>query len=193
MSHVMLFFVWGIYICICTCVSETPPFPKEGARSEKGDVKLFCVSRREPQSKAKSRRPFHHGSICQIPSHPEPYGLGIRTAIYLRWFGIPTASWLLKPHALDLKLLNALSITATSAGLVFGPSPGMGMGTALQLPGIYIILPLASGTIYASVPLYARRDGHVLSLLGRPPPKASGMLMLGAMLGPPDLVLVCGC
>lgn len=89
-------------------------------------------------------------ATCQIPGHADAYGLGIRIAFYLQWFGMIIGSWLLEADPLNLKLLNGLTVAAVSVGLA------LDMG-ALQPAEVYIALLLVCGTLYFLVPVFLWR------------------------------------
>lgn len=89
-------------------------------------------------------------ATCHIQGHPDAYGLGIRIAFYLQWFGMIIASWLLEADALNLQLLNALTVAATSVGLALDMA-------ALQPAEVYVALLLACGTLYFLVPVFLWR------------------------------------
>lgn len=89
------------------------------------------------------------GSImttCQIPGHASSFGLGIRIAFYLQWFGMIITCWFLESDALNLKFLNGLTVLATSIGLA------VNLGV-LQPAEIYVVLLLVCGTLYFLVPV----------------------------------------
>lgn len=87
-------------------------------------------------------------AACQIPGHPDSYGLGIRIAFYVQWFGIIVTSWILPSDALNLMFLNGLTTAATAIGLAIN------IGN-LQPAEILVVLLLVCGALYAFVPLYA--------------------------------------
>ncbi|ROW00738.1 hypothetical protein VMCG_06469 [Cytospora schulzeri] len=89
-------------------------------------------------------------ATCQITGHPDAYGLGIRTAFYLQWFGVIATSWLLESDALNLRFVNALTIAATTVGLALNLD-------SLQPCEIYIVLLLVCGTLYFTIPVYIWR------------------------------------
>lgn len=89
-------------------------------------------------------------AACHIPVNSDSYGVGIRIAFYLQWFGMIVASWALESDALNLKFINALTTAATSIGLVLNLS-------RLQPVEIYIVLLLTCGTLYFTVPIYLWR------------------------------------
>ncbi|CAN8106198.1 unnamed protein product [Discula destructiva] len=89
-------------------------------------------------------------AACQILGHADSYGLGIRMAFYLQWFGLIITCWLLESDALSFKFLNSLTILATAIGLALNLD-------LLQPAEIYIILLLVCGTLYFLVPVYLWR------------------------------------
>lgn len=89
-------------------------------------------------------------AACQIPGHPDTYGLGIRISFYIQWFGMIITCWYSESDALNLKFLNALTILATSIGLALNL-------TDLQPAEVYVVLLLLCGTIYFMVPIYLWR------------------------------------
>lgn len=86
-------------------------------------------------------------AACKILGHADTYGLGIRIAFYLQWFGMIITSWLLESDALNLKFLSGLTIAAASVGLMFNMA-------ALQPAEVYVALLLACGTLYFLVPVF---------------------------------------
>lgn len=89
-------------------------------------------------------------AACHIPVNSGSYGVGIRIAFYLQWFGMIVTSWALESGALNLRLINALTAAATSIGLVLNLNK-------LQPVEIYIVLLLTCGTLYFAVPIYLWR------------------------------------
>lgn len=89
-------------------------------------------------------------AACHITVNSGSYGVGIRIAFYLQWFGMIVASWALESGALNLKFINALTTAATSIGLVLNLNK-------LQPVEIYIVLLLTCGTLYFTVPIYLWR------------------------------------
>ncbi|POS75543.1 hypothetical protein DHEL01_v206070 [Diaporthe helianthi] len=88
---------------------------------------------------------------CPFPVNSGAYGIGIRLAFYLQWFGMTITAW--APGSETLKLLNFINVlttAATSIGLV------MNLET-LQPVEIYIVLLLTSGTLYFTIPTYLWR------------------------------------
>lgn len=89
-------------------------------------------------------------AACQISANASSYGVGIRIAFYLQWFGMIITSWVLESDALNLRFINALTTAATSIGLV------LNLGR-LQPVETYIVLMLACGSLYFAVPVYLWR------------------------------------
>lgn len=89
-------------------------------------------------------------AACHIPVDSGTYGVGIRIAFYLQWFGMIITSWALESDALNLKFINALATAATSIGLVLNLE-------MLQPVEIYIALLLTCGALYFTVPIYLWR------------------------------------
>jgi hypothetical protein len=89
-------------------------------------------------------------AVCHIPVNSGSYGVGIRIAFYLQWFGMIITSWTLESDALSLKFINALTTAATSIGLVSNLE-------RLQPVEIYIVLLLTCGALYFTVPVYLWR------------------------------------
>lgn len=89
-------------------------------------------------------------AACHIPVSSGSYGLGIRIAFYLQWFGMIVISWVFESDALNLKLINALTTAATSIGLVLNLE-------RLEPVEIYIVLLLTCGALYFTVPVYLWR------------------------------------
>ncbi|KAI7780881.1 hypothetical protein LA080_015448 [Diaporthe eres] len=89
-------------------------------------------------------------ALCHIPANSGSYGVGIRIAFYLQWFGMIVTSRALESDALNLRLINALTTAATSIGLVLNLE-------SLQPVEVYIVLLLTCGTLYFTVPIYLWR------------------------------------
>lgn len=80
------------------------------------------------------------------------YGLGIRIAFYLQWFGTLFAAWLAPTEVPGLRLSNAFFISATFLALLIQTSRN-----TLTSLDIYITLLLTYGAYYYYVPVYAWR------------------------------------
>lgn len=89
-------------------------------------------------------------ATCQIPGHPGSYGLGIRLAVYIQWFGMIFAAWLSTADALNFKFLHTLTVTAVIAGLALEAAD-------LQPAEVYVVLLLACGALYSLVPVWMWR------------------------------------
>lgn len=87
-------------------------------------------------------------AACQISGHPDSYGLGIRLAFYLQWFGMILASCILPSAALNLQFLNSLTIAAAAIGLAINIG-------VLQPAEILVVLLLVCGALYFFVPVYS--------------------------------------
>ncbi|KFA56311.1 hypothetical protein S40293_08286 [Stachybotrys chartarum IBT 40293] len=89
---------------------------------------------------------------CRIQAQPDMYGLGIRTAFYIQWFGAVLIEWLDETDLDDMRLLGLLLSGALIIGLIVQVAE-----EALQAAEIYIVLLLASGIYIFLVPLYIWR------------------------------------
>ncbi|ROT36539.1 hypothetical protein SODALDRAFT_352496 [Sodiomyces alkalinus F11] len=89
---------------------------------------------------------------CQAQGRPDLYGLGIRIAFYLPWFGAITAEYLEVSYHSDVRLLGLLLSAATFLGLVVSQS-----AAALQPVDLYITYLLAMGLYIPLIPFYARK------------------------------------
>lgn len=125
-------------------------------------------------------------ATCKILGHPDTYGVGIRTAFYLQWFGVIITSWLRESDALNLKFVNVLTVAATTAGLALNLDD-------LQPSETYVVLLLLCGMLYFSVPICLWRLATRYHPCWDPERwprvkmrwlfKVSMMLMSGALLG----------
>ncbi|KAK1976995.1 hypothetical protein LZ30DRAFT_602274 [Colletotrichum cereale] len=91
---------------------------------------------------------------CQVQGEPELYGLGIRVAFYIQWFGAIVAEYLEVADLPDMRLLGLLFSTAALVGLVVRLSAAAAAAAALQPADVYIVLLLATGIYISLVPLY---------------------------------------
>jgi hypothetical protein len=90
-------------------------------------------------------------SVCPTtrPGRPDMYGLGIRVAFYIQWFGIIVVEYLNEGMLADIRLLGFLLAAATFLGLV--------IQTALDhlIPAeIYLVLLLAISPYVFAVPFW---------------------------------------
>lgn len=89
-------------------------------------------------------------AACHISANSGSYGVGIRIAFYLQWFGVIVTSWALESGALNLKIINALTTATTSVGLVLNLE-------RLQPVEVYVVLLLTCGALYSAIPVYLWR------------------------------------
>lgn len=87
--------------------------------------------------------------LCQVQGKPQLYGLGIRVAFYVHWFGALVAEYLEFADDSSTRLLGLLLSAAAFLGLVIQITL-----EALQPADIFIVLLLAAGIYLALVPLY---------------------------------------
>ncbi|WDK20850.1 hypothetical protein CGRA01v4_12139 [Colletotrichum graminicola] len=87
---------------------------------------------------------------CQVQGEPDLYGLGIRVAFYIQWFGAILVEYLEVAGLPDMRLLGLLFSAAALIGLVVRLS-----AATLQPADVYIVLLLATGVYLFLVPLYA--------------------------------------
>ncbi|KZL72871.1 hypothetical protein CT0861_12032 [Colletotrichum tofieldiae] len=86
---------------------------------------------------------------CQVQGEPELYGLGIRVAFYIQWFGAIVVEYLEVADLPDMRLIGLLFSAAAFIGLVIKLSVA-----TLQPADVYIVLLLATGIYIFLVPLY---------------------------------------
>ena len=91
-------------------------------------------------------------ATCPLPGEPGMYGLGIRVAFYIQWFGLVLVEYMDETELADIRLISVLSSAAASLSLVIRASMG-----ELQPADVYIVLLLASGIYIFHVPLYIWR------------------------------------
>lgn len=90
-------------------------------------------------------------TTCSVPVNSGAYGIGIRIAFYLQWFGMIITTWAPRPDTLNfLNFNNVLTTAATSIGLVMNLE-------RLEPVEIYIVLLLTCGTLYFTIPTYIWR------------------------------------
>ncbi|OHF01519.1 hypothetical protein CORC01_03275 [Colletotrichum orchidophilum] len=87
---------------------------------------------------------------CQVQGEPDLYGLGIRVAFYIQWFGAIVIEYLGMADLPDIRLIGLLFSAAAFLGLIIKLS----VATALQPADVYIVLLLAMGIYLPLVPLY---------------------------------------
>ena len=91
-------------------------------------------------------------AVCPVPGEPAMYGLGIRAAFYIQWFGVVVMEYLDETELADIRLLGLLLSTAAPIALVVQLSM-----SHLQPVDIYIVLLLATGIYLIQVPLWLWR------------------------------------
>ncbi len=89
---------------------------------------------------------------CVLQGNPAMYGLGIRVAFYLLWFGAVVAGWLVPRATGPFRSTLLLIAAATFLALIIQVS-----NNALRTIEVYIVLLLVYGAYYAYVPLYLWR------------------------------------
>ncbi|KAH7313865.1 hypothetical protein B0I35DRAFT_480511 [Stachybotrys elegans] len=89
---------------------------------------------------------------CQLNPKPDMYGLGIRTAFYIQWFGALAIEWLDETDTMDMRVLGLLLSGAMLIGAVIQISQDH-----LEAAEIYIALLLAAGAYLFLVPLWIWR------------------------------------
>jgi hypothetical protein len=88
---------------------------------------------------------------CAYAGKPELYGLGIRTAFYLQWFGTITAQWLTRSEVPGLRYVTILFISGAFLSLIIlASSPP----SNLYPLDVYLTLLLAYGSFYTLIPIY---------------------------------------
>lgn len=88
---------------------------------------------------------------CQVQGEPDLYGLGIRVAFYIQWFGAIVIEYLDMSDLPDMRLIGLLFSAAAFLGLVIRLSVE---ARSVQPADVYIVLLLAMGIYIPLVPLY---------------------------------------
>ncbi|KAK3331474.1 hypothetical protein B0H66DRAFT_97898 [Apodospora peruviana] len=91
---------------------------------------------------------------CTYGGNSDMYGLGIRIAFYLQWFGTILASWIARTEVPGLRLANSFFIGATFLALIIQASYS---APTIRAVDIYITLLLTYGSYYYYVPVYLWR------------------------------------
>ncbi|KAL0930200.1 uncharacterized protein CTRU02_215020 [Colletotrichum truncatum] len=86
---------------------------------------------------------------CEVLGRPELYGLGLRVAFYVQWFGAIVVEYLEIADLPDIRLIGLLFSAAAFLGLVIKISLA-----TLQPADVYIVFLLAMGSYLFLVPLY---------------------------------------
>lgn len=89
-------------------------------------------------------------AVCQLEPKPDMYGLGIRLAFYIAWFGALLVEAIDETDLADVRFLGVLLSGAEALGLLIQVA-----NTDLRAADIYISLLLASGIFIFLIPLYA--------------------------------------
>jgi len=89
---------------------------------------------------------------CAYRGAPDLYGLGIRVAFYLLWFGHIAASWVVRSEVPVLRFVAALFSAGGFLALVIRTSTD-----SIRPIDVYIGLLLAYGPFYTYVPVYLWR------------------------------------
>jgi hypothetical protein len=91
-------------------------------------------------------------AICPVPGQPAMYGLGIRVAFYVQWFGVAFVEYLDETELGDIRFVSLLISSAMALAVVIQLAMNQ-----LQPADIYISLLLASGMYLLVVPLWLWR------------------------------------
>ncbi|KAM0333971.1 hypothetical protein ACHAQA_000989 [Verticillium albo-atrum] len=87
---------------------------------------------------------------CQVRGRPDLYGIGIRVAFYIQWFGALIAEYIEIADIGDIRLLGLLLSAATLVGVVVAQLTA----ASLAPVDVYIVLLLVTGLYLPLVPLY---------------------------------------
>ncbi|KAK3337675.1 hypothetical protein B0T19DRAFT_472530 [Cercophora scortea] len=90
---------------------------------------------------------------CAQQAQPALYGLGIRTAFYLLWYGTILAAWAAPSELPLLRLTTSLFIGGEFLSLAILASDATG-ADRITVVDAYIMLLLTYGTCYALIPRY---------------------------------------
>ncbi|KAI9150389.1 hypothetical protein HJFPF1_10155 [Paramyrothecium foliicola] len=97
-------------------------------------------------------------SVCESQAHSELYGLGIRIAFYIQWFGALTLQFLDESELADVRLLGLCLSGGMTIALVAQVA-----NDKLEASEIYVMILLAAGIWIFLVPLYLWRAISVCS------------------------------
>ncbi|KAJ5009943.1 hypothetical protein K4K57_007990 [Colletotrichum sp. SAR 10_99] len=86
---------------------------------------------------------------CQVQGRSDLYGLGLRVAFYIQWFGAIIVEYLEVADLPDIRLIGLLFSAAAFFGLIVKVTV-----TTLQPADVYIVFLLAMGIYFFLVPLY---------------------------------------
>ncbi|KAF2639521.1 hypothetical protein P280DRAFT_402131 [Massarina eburnea CBS 473.64] len=90
-------------------------------------------------------------AVCKFEANSDMYGLGIRLAYYLQWYGMILASWIAPSEVKSLAFSNDIFVAATFLALIIETA---GHVDRIQPVEIYIVLLLTFGAYIALVPIY---------------------------------------
>lgn len=88
-------------------------------------------------------------ATCQYSAQPDMYGLGIRVAFYVQWFGFMILDWFAENDLHDVRFLGLLLSAAGALGLIIQLA-----GDHLRAGEIYVVLLLIAGYYFFLVPVY---------------------------------------
>lgn len=91
-------------------------------------------------------------AVCQPEAHAELYGLGLRAAFYIQWFGALALQYLDERQLADVRLLGLCLSGGMAISLVIQVA-----NSRLEASEIYVMLLLAVGSWLFLVPLYLWR------------------------------------
>ncbi|KAF0317522.1 hypothetical protein K4K61_007196 [Colletotrichum sp. SAR11_59] len=86
---------------------------------------------------------------CQVQGRPDLYGLGLRVAFYIQWYGAIIVEYLEVADLPDIRLIGLLFSAAAFFGLIVKVTVA-----TLQPADVYIVFLLAMGIYFFLVPLY---------------------------------------
>lgn len=91
-------------------------------------------------------------ALCPTTGRPEMYGLGIRCAFYVQWFGAVLVEYIDEDDLPDVRSLGAFLSAAATTGLIIQVAQ-----SKLQTMDIYIVLLLAVGIFFFLIPIHVWR------------------------------------
>ncbi|KAK0725871.1 hypothetical protein B0H67DRAFT_481197 [Lasiosphaeris hirsuta] len=90
--------------------------------------------------------------MCTDRGNPDMYGLGLRVAFYLVWFGNIAAPWYAKTTLPNLRLVLSLFVAGSFLALIIQASLA-----SIRAVDVYVTLLLTYGTYYYLVPVFVWR------------------------------------
>lgn len=88
-------------------------------------------------------------ALCQLQSRPDMYGLGIRVAFYIQWFGAALMTCIDEADLSDIRLFGIILSAAITLAMIVQAA-----NNSLRSADIYITLLLAAGIYLPLVPIY---------------------------------------